>query len=358
VQIDFHYYATYCLARAAGLNKKSATTIATCSQFVDDSTKDELEGHPDGGLFRTIATAHHGTDFKNLDRKDQRHIWVPFHFLPGGLGDNFTEKLVCRKDSIIAQEMMIHYFTKGYKNFQLELIGIASHVYADTFAHYGFSGVSSRRNRVDSKTIKLKQSEEVVNAALGKNLTSWLKKYKTLLPNIRQVISDVGENVSGGLGHGAVSTYPDQPFLEWSFEYEFPEHHIIQQTTRNNPETFLEATEALYSYYREIPNRFAEDKTVTKYKDIKKIIQQIINTPGNKIQRAALWNKAAKEGIFGTKEEIPVYKQPIIKQHEYSKLSRSSDISSTIAYRFSQAAIYHKYYILKELLPKHKITVL
>ena len=28
-----------------------------------------------------------------------------------------------------------------------------------------------------------------------------------------------GEEASGGLGHGAVATYPDRPYLVWSFDY-------------------------------------------------------------------------------------------------------------------------------------------
>ena len=37
MQIDMHYYGTYAMARAAGLNRETARTVATSSQFVDDN---------------------------------------------------------------------------------------------------------------------------------------------------------------------------------------------------------------------------------------------------------------------------------------------------------------------------------
>ena len=37
MQLDMHYYATFAMARAAGLNSETSRVIATASQFVDDN---------------------------------------------------------------------------------------------------------------------------------------------------------------------------------------------------------------------------------------------------------------------------------------------------------------------------------
>ena len=83
MQSDMHYYGTYCMARAAGIKKSAAQKIAYASQFVDNSTAKAVDDHENGSKLIAIPTAHHPTDLQNIDREDQRYIWVPFHFMPG-----------------------------------------------------------------------------------------------------------------------------------------------------------------------------------------------------------------------------------------------------------------------------------
>ena len=74
MDIDMHYYGTFALARAAGLDRNVAVRIATAAEFVDDSTTTEIIVHPDGARFRGEATAHHPTDLlpnNNLDDQMQ-----------------------------------------------------------------------------------------------------------------------------------------------------------------------------------------------------------------------------------------------------------------------------------------------
>ena len=86
MHIDFHYYGTYALARAAGLNREAAQVIATAAQFVDDNVALRHVDFQDGGRIDQEPTAHHLIDFANNDPRDQRRVWVPFHFLPGKSG--------------------------------------------------------------------------------------------------------------------------------------------------------------------------------------------------------------------------------------------------------------------------------
>src|SRR5689334_15953454 len=84
MQRDMHYYGCFFLARAAGFATAEAVTIATASQYVDDNVKPDMHVFADGGAFEFVPTAHHPVSRANLDHDDQRRIWVPFHFLPGG----------------------------------------------------------------------------------------------------------------------------------------------------------------------------------------------------------------------------------------------------------------------------------
>ena len=109
MQKDMHYYGTYAMARAAGLEVKHAQIVAYAAQYTDDSTANDSEVHEDGGMFQAIATAHTGSQAINnaaADHTEQRKVWVPFHFFPGNVGETLSEKLACVKDSELAQEMV------------------------------------------------------------------------------------------------------------------------------------------------------------------------------------------------------------------------------------------------------------
>ena len=94
------------MARLAGLRPEAAKTIATASQYVDDAVDADIQHHENGNKLAPIVTAHRLVELiENRDVNDQPFVWVPF---------------------------------------ALELIGLIAHVYADTFSHAGFSGVSSK----------------------------------------------------------------------------------------------------------------------------------------------------------------------------------------------------------------------
>lgn len=149
MQIDMHYHGTYALARAAGMHRDKARIVATAAQFVDDNAhKGSLE-LKDGARIDSQATAHHAVDLKNIDPVDQRLVWIPFHFLPGNQGNDYTQRLTCSMESDIATETIRNNCKSAAETaFGLELLGVTAHVYEDTFSHYGFSGIGSRRKRV------------------------------------------------------------------------------------------------------------------------------------------------------------------------------------------------------------------
>ena len=105
MQVDMHYYGTYAMARAAGLSPADCRIIVIAAQFVDDNAGKDTIWFADGARLDVDATAHHAFDVANIDPEDQRHVWVPFHFIPGNRGTEYTERLICRQDSQVVREL-------------------------------------------------------------------------------------------------------------------------------------------------------------------------------------------------------------------------------------------------------------
>jgi hypothetical protein len=358
MQSDMHYYGTYVMARSAGIKAEAAKIIAYSAQFVDDNAKSEEILFKDAGSINAKATAHHAVDVKNLDETDQRQIWVPFHFLPGNEGESFTERLICRKNSKIAQEMCHNALSNGDKDYILQLIGITAHVFADTFAHYGFSGISSRRNKVINDSIDLIE----LDTEMEKYITEKQKKFKEehkggIFKNIKSSLIEV---VSGALGHGAVATYPDRPYLKWAFKYEEPEK---ESDLRDNPRTFLEGCEELYNFFKDFVtnNPQYSDGIDIDFTAVKSDVEKVLQTQADKAGRIQAWQTAVKEGKFydslGT--DIPAYdKEDWLGSAK--ALDRASDSGKALTenvYKYYKAASYHRNYILRTLLPKHELVI-
>ncbi|MFT5756649.1 MAG: hypothetical protein ACI9LM_001369 [Alteromonadaceae bacterium] len=365
MQTDMHYYGTYTIARLAGFNVKEAETIAYAAQYVDDSTSNDSDEHADGGLIYGIATAHHNSEvIKNrlIDKKEQKQVWVPFHFLPGGKGTTVSEKLVCQENSDIAQEMFENHIEHAVNSkYGLQLIGIACHVYADTFSHYGFSGVGSSQNKVDAASIELiNVKDEGMKAFLTNKFGRFMKNYAPsfLMNNWRKVASSFAEKASGALGHGAVGTFPDRPFLHWSFNYELSG----KLSDRDNPASFLRGCEMIYD--RLVKFGKARDPGHTPLKEfheVRNIIEGILRTEQVMKDRILCWSEAiATDLLFeaNPNEALHYDKDKWESQkHNFPSLEYSAMATELDVYKFHQAATYHRYFVLKDLLPKHGIVV-
>jgi hypothetical protein len=365
MQVDFHYYATYALARAAGLNGVAAGTIATCSQYVDDATEAQPLVNGEGCRFAPEVTAHAITDLRqNTNLDDQPRVWVPFHFLPGGEGDELSAKLVCRKNSAIAREMVAHALDQADKPFALELLGITAHVYADTFSHWGFSGVSSRRNRVDGSKVAVNRGTPDALAIMTASMKRFFAQYGVqggLLENFRKAVSSVA-NSAGALGHGAVATCPDQPYLAWGFEYEFPDL-AGRGEDRLNQLDFREAAQALHAMFSAFAKR-RPDLVVSGggggFDTIESAVSRIVATVAEKDTRIHVWQAAVQEGrLFHGESRIPEYDSTVMSASRdgLTRATSSSEAAKTPAYRFFQAAAAHRWYVLRDLLPAHGIAI-
>ena len=361
MQLDMHYYGTYAMARLAGLKPGVCKTIATASHFVDDNAAGSHIEFLDGGRIDAEATAHHVSDIIiNRDPEDQRRVWVPFHFLPGNQGDTFSERLLCRADGKIAQGMIDHHLGYAGHIAGACLIGITAHICADTFSHFGFSGVGSRRNKVDSSSFQFEMDldPDIADYIKGKE-RDFFRRYGKGGGFIANVKSWLAETVSGALGHGAVATYPDRPYLKWSFKYEYPKKRRV---FRDNPAYFLKGCQALHHLF----TRFGQANSSVSvgdrvaFDDIKDSVAAILSFQGKKEDRIKHWRGAAKKGHIGPKPfEIPLYKpETWLAQSANMKQSKNSAAAlRSNLYRFYQAASIHRQFVLRELLPGHRLVV-
>jgi hypothetical protein len=381
---DMHYYGTYALARAAGIAREPALRIAMAAEYVDDS--DRASGvvlHPAGARFEHETTAHHPSDLgPNNDLDDQIRVWVPFHFVPGAEGADFAQRLICRKDSAVAREMVAHHLDEADRDYAAEVIGMTAHVYADTFAHYGFSGVSSHLNRVDGLKIEMFGPNPLLER-LDTKLGSFFARFGSqggLLEDFRGMatrvingtVSSAAEAATdfkrmGALGHGAVATFPDQPFLRWRYSYEradlWGDGAVV--VDRNNPGDFLEGSRALHAMFKEFAVRrpdLADPAARRDFDAIEEMVAAIVATPGERDERSDHWKRALAEGQFTgrTDEAIPDYEPSAwrFQLASLSSLNSPSEALSVPAYRFQKAAAMHRHFVLRELLPKHGIVLI
>ena len=243
MQRDFHYDVIFALAKEAGYRHSDANTIAYASQYVDDNTDREYTvtddegkfyvGFPEkigksGDLYFPIITQ--AVDIAAFKVGIQRYVYAPFHFIPG---DN-TVEIKGKKNPLCT--------TRGCKNAEdllktalkskdLHKIGVALHVYADTWSHERFSAFHEDWNRVYKTS-----------------------SFKSLRPNI---------------GHAEVLHKPDEISVNWVDE-RFAKQKI------DNRERALLAAEQIFEFLK---------KGSAKWKDVQSTFEEIMDVEnlGNRI---------------------------------------------------------------------------
>lgn len=351
MQYDMHYYGTYAMAAAAGIPKQDAEVIATAAQFVDDQGVTEwMLCHSNEGILG-VATAHHPLEagvrtlFGEAEGNDTRAVWVPFHFLPGAEGDDFEERMLCRKDGKVARRMLDYYLSdsviRDHRAHALHLMGIVAHVYADTFSHYGFSGISSDRNLVVAESMEIggEHSQNILDH-LQKQKDAFLSRFAS----------------APKLGHGAALTNPDRPYLKWSFTYATGE-----KSARDNPETFTQACKALYERFAQFAALYYEGQTrpLADWDKLAPVVSDIIALEAAADERARGWTDAMSQGLLAGVPACAEYDSQ--KWLDEIEAFRSGDNSQAFIqshpYKFFVAADYHRNYVLKRLLPSFELLV-
>ncbi len=141
MDIEFHYYITYILAKESGFSSDEAAKIAYSSQYTDDNNKKIKVKKQDGSIYDNYIS-----QTMNIARPINKliRIYFCFHFLPGKCLSNSIKRidgalhiLNTTPDSEHAKTMLADALNTG----NLYRIGLATHCYADTWAHQNFIGI-------------------------------------------------------------------------------------------------------------------------------------------------------------------------------------------------------------------------
>jgi hypothetical protein len=208
MDIEFHYYMTYIIARRAGFGPDDCSIIAYSSQYTDDNTTVYTISEDSPDVYSNYISQTVNV-FK--PQKELMRTYPIFHFLPGSLGEIAGDS-TRRADGKLHLMNTIPNSLSGAMLLSEALqsgdpywIGIATHTYADTFSHQNFAGVND-------------------------GFTDVAGLFERLTPSI---------------GHADAKHRPAIPNLIWQDKRLVPSHASV-----NNRERFLYATGRLFDLYR------------------------------------------------------------------------------------------------------------
>jgi hypothetical protein len=390
VQIDGHHTATYVAARIAGFTFAEAEKIAYAAQYVDDATNAGIVKFTESDyLYSRIASAHKMIDYDNFVDSANHLAWIPFHFLPGNGSLPASEapaggelaKLICRPDSHVARDMMRYAILDRDHPRALHRLGIAMHVYADTFSHQGFVGSLSIANQAKKltsgdaqldKRIKDSTKKELLDAVAG-NIKVFFQVVGRTCRLIWKEHRWPGEFIHSFLqdapvGHAAADVYPDHPYLAWSY-VDFGGNLV----KRDNPATFMTAMEMMVKAMRAwrsgdasmdletLPGIDERDRAV-----IERLFRTSVSLDGE--ERRQDWLRAIAQGAFSFGVDVPQYvgkgagswkeralgtertKDTGLERYPYTGSFLSSDWKL-----FHDALQVHRSDVIHEILPRYGI---
>ncbi len=358
MQIDFHHAATYTIARCAGFPREQAEVIAYAAQYVDDATNSGLIAFEQGAMYERTASAHKTLDYNNFDELANHKVWLPFHFLPGNAGlpvgkipdGKFIERLICRPGDVsyVAAEMVRSAIAEREQAYGLHRFGITMHVYADTWAHQGFAGVTHKCNQATD--FSFEHSHEV-----DSSWKSWIEGVKAKFVSV----------ASPPLGHGEAASAPDQPYLVWSYT-----NGRGERIERNNPRDYRTAAEYMCRAMR----RYLAGDPWAKLAGLDprdaEVIGEIIDVESDDAEvRYDAWATAIGAGRFSFgSEALPTYIPKGEDSWKYHALGTVEELDSgdeRYIYdpsflasdwkRFHDGLSRHRFAMLHELLPRYGI---
>lgn len=209
MNIEFHYYMVYYLAKEAGYSNDETHVIAYASQHTDDNQHKYSIENQDKSYYQN----HISQTMDILNPMDElMRIYLCFHFLPGDHEDPTAYRkdgklhfLNTTPNSSNAKKIM----KEALESNSLYRLGIALHVLADTWSHQNFIGCKEYIN-LDHEILK------------------------EIIPNI---------------GHAEFLHAPDMVSLEWEDNRLIPHHSKI-----NNKVRMLEAAKECFKWLLRFKN--------------------------------------------------------------------------------------------------------
>ena len=245
MQIDFHYYATYCAAYLAGYSHEESLSICRSSQFTDCCSATLLSGV---GAPLSAATTQLHLEMMNaktdiLSLQDITRIWATFHFLPFDLNADVKKgnrlyknkyRLLCGPDSDLVLSTV-----ELAKEKSLEAAGIAMHVLADTWAHRYFAGTPSLViNNTDYDFYELLPNGDSFterNVTFRNNPSAADDLNKGIYIN---TVFQLSETSVMCLGHGRAGHLPDYCFMRYRY---LPAWADYEAVVKDNPAEYYNA---------------------------------------------------------------------------------------------------------------------
>jgi hypothetical protein len=358
MNIDFHYGYVYVAARLADMPRADAEVVAHACQYIDDSTVDGILDFRQGQSYERFAAAHSMIDYRNMVSSKDRVVWAPFHFIPGGSGETLEEKAVCQKNSPIAIEMMRSTLELCRdRDNALHRLGVALHVYMDTWAHHGFSGVLSRMNVVH----KLHSDDHAEG--------TWESKLKATLGEIFEDVGIDFIDLVSKLGHGAALHFPDLPWAKWRYV-----NGLGQEIKRVNLPDFVDAADAACKVVRAFLKQTSDFENLPGLgADARNAIAKLMdaNRSEDANERLRVVMDAVRDGrISGLAEDLPPYvpkgkgswkfiatgiesaTDDGIGKPLWSEAFENSDYR-----KFHDAVKEHRSHVMQEILPQHGIRL-
>ena len=145
---------TYLIAIRAGFDTDTALKIAYSSQYIDDNTRKF-------NIFKDKKKVYSNyiSQTKNIFKPQKKllRIYPVFHFIPGNpqalsaiRKDGKMHTMCCTPNS----ENSLNIFSTALKSGDPYRIGIATHSYADTWAHQNFTGILDSFNGMSDNILK------------------------------------------------------------------------------------------------------------------------------------------------------------------------------------------------------------
>ena len=242
MQLDFHYYATYCAAILAGYSHEEALVLCYSDQFVDCCTKTFLKS-----VNATVHAATSQSQAELVDTKadmnglqDITRIWSSFHFLPKDLyaktpraTKNYKNKyrLICGPNGDLVKDTV-----ELAKDKSLQAAGIAMHVLADTWAHMNFAGTPSlviNNTTNDFYEILFDGTLAKINFKHSPGAVDDIEN-----SSYNSTVFNPSETNILNLGHGHAGHLPDYSFIRYKY---LPAWGKYQEFLKDNPSDYRKA---------------------------------------------------------------------------------------------------------------------
>ncbi|MBR3307521.1 MAG: hypothetical protein IKI75_09775 [Lachnospiraceae bacterium] len=349
MQMDFHYYATYCAAYLAGFTHEESLDIAYSAQFVDDCSRTLLAKIKAPSSAATTQLQLEMMDARTdpVGLQDITRIWASFHFLPKDLHAQKNKKFSKRymdKFRLIAgpNSDLVLKTVELAKDKPLQSVGIAMHVLADTWAHANFAGTPSfvinNTNYVfyelfpEGEGFREKQISFVHKKSVPDDLENSIYTNSLYQRN---------ENTIMNLGHGRAGKIPDYSFMRYRY---LPAWGDYEDIIKDNPHDYMKAFTQMISamkYIRgDIPAFEKEQYDDEAVASLRERIREILE----KRQHIASddWKAFGEELSGKPVEEYSIYKY-------LDAYTGSSDAEDSFIGRFIRGALAHKGMVVDEI---------